>query len=264
VAPGARRGVRAARGDRSDIDPNDIVQGNLGDCWVLASLAAIAAINPRVIRSMIQPLGPGRWRVRLFQHDPLYADSGPGLRRGQIYWRSAMQTPREHPWTTEITDSFPTDAVRGGDTAAGGGSELWVRIIERAYARMRGGYATISGGGVAGNPLASFTGYLCDLWGTAGNSPETAFRRLEQAWSYGRPQVCGTPPSFAAGHQRTVAAAHHAFAPHAYAVVGVNPRARTVDLHNPHGDNHLYGLDMATFLTLFQDVYATRQGLDTL
>ena len=33
-----------------EVEAEDIGQGNLGDCWLLASLASIAELHPRLIR----------------------------------------------------------------------------------------------------------------------------------------------------------------------------------------------------------------------
>lgn len=40
-------------GDASDIDPYDVEQGNLGDCYFLSACAAVARANPELIRRLI-------------------------------------------------------------------------------------------------------------------------------------------------------------------------------------------------------------------
>src|SRR5690606_36561200 len=50
-------------GDSNDIDPNDVSQGQLGDCYFIASLAAIARQNPDLIREMIRDNGDGTYTI---------------------------------------------------------------------------------------------------------------------------------------------------------------------------------------------------------
>jgi Ca2+-binding RTX toxin-like protein len=45
----------------------DVVQGQLGDCWWLSTLAAVAQAKPDVIRRSISDLGDGSFAVRLYQ-----------------------------------------------------------------------------------------------------------------------------------------------------------------------------------------------------
>lgn len=51
------------------IEPNDLIQGNIGDCWLLASLACLAEF-PAAIKKRISPGQiPGSYRVTLFDFD---------------------------------------------------------------------------------------------------------------------------------------------------------------------------------------------------
>ena len=44
----------------------DIAQGNVGDCWFLASLAETAARDPKLIQNMFISNGNGTWTVRFY------------------------------------------------------------------------------------------------------------------------------------------------------------------------------------------------------
>lgn len=103
---------------------NDILQGNLGDCYFLAALAGIAQSDPGLVLQAVTALGDGTYAVRLY--------SGSSER----YYRLDAQLP--------ASGGLPAFA---GLTRNGG--ELWVALIEKAFAQFRSGsnsYASIEGG----------------------------------------------------------------------------------------------------------------------
>jgi len=61
-------------GDVGDIDANDVKQGQLGDCNLLAPAAAIARANPEAIRKLISPNGDGSYNVTLYYKDHFWSD----------------------------------------------------------------------------------------------------------------------------------------------------------------------------------------------
>jgi hypothetical protein len=104
---------------------NDVVQGNLGDCYYLASLAAIARTDPNQIRQDIVQLSDGSYMVRL--------DTGVS----NVY---------------EHIDSLLPASAGGGLVYAqlGQGNSTWVAVMEKAFAVFRNGansYANIGTGG---------------------------------------------------------------------------------------------------------------------
>jgi hypothetical protein len=257
-------------GDRDAVDPNDVRQEMFGDCAVMASLAAVAAVDPAAIRRLIHERPDGSYDVTLHQAPLLYdRDSA-----GRIYLEHAFG--RFQDWRTNVTPDFPDNVAQStGDSGPGGAEELWVLLLERAYARMRGGYERINGG-LAANALAAITGRFVRLWepndppavipANTGRAPidETAvslrasdaevFAPFAQAWAQRKATVCATPQCFAAD---TCVRARWfgAVADHAYALVGVNPIQQTIDLRNPWGGRHLLGLPVAAVRELFAGVY---------
>lgn len=111
----------------SRIHPNDVMQGQVGDCWLLAGIAAIAEFPDR-IRGLFREseLSPtGEYHVRIFDHILrrwcwiTVDDYFPFVRRGQ-QWKVLGAQPQD--------------------------SELWVMLLEKACAKWFGSYAKMNGG----------------------------------------------------------------------------------------------------------------------
>jgi len=103
----------------------DIVQGNLGDCYYVASLSAIAQTDPNQIRQDIVQLSDGTYLVRMDNNG---------------------QTVYEH-----IDGELPANS--GGHLVyaqLGAGNSTWVALLEKAFAIFRNGdnsYANVGTGG---------------------------------------------------------------------------------------------------------------------
>lgn len=105
---------------------NDIRQGNVGDCYFLASLASLADTDPGVIRQMIAPMGDGTYAVRFY--------SGTQA----VYVR--------------VDGWLPASGGSPGYAKLTPENELWVALAEKAYAQFRGGsnaYSALTGGWMA-------------------------------------------------------------------------------------------------------------------
>ena len=103
---------------------NDIIQGSLGDCYYLASLAGMAQQDAGLVRQMIAPLGDGTYAVRFYRngHEVYYRIDGdlPTNSQGRLVY--ARLTPQ---------------------------GETWVALMEKAYAHFRyneNSYDSIVGG----------------------------------------------------------------------------------------------------------------------
>jgi hypothetical protein len=111
---------------------NDVFQGSVGDCYLMASLSAIAKANPEVIRRMVVDLGDGSYAVRFY-------------RNGQ-------------PQYVRVDADLWYDPLSGKPIYAKLGQEgsLWVPIVEKAYAfwrMLKGSYPSIAGGNASGTPV---------------------------------------------------------------------------------------------------------------
>jgi Calpain family cysteine protease/RTX calcium-binding nonapeptide repeat (4 copies) len=102
---------------------DDIFQGNVGDCYFMARLSAIAMQEPEYIRKLVAPLGDGSYAVRFYrngQPDYVRVDSDFWAHDGALLY------------------------AREGQEGA-----IWVPVVEKAFAiarRDQGSYESISGG----------------------------------------------------------------------------------------------------------------------
>lgn len=124
--------------DGTDVHPNDVSQGQLGDCYLLASLAAVAGKNPDLIKDMIQENPDGTYTVTFNKKNSPFAIRKPAQEEVQITVKP------EFP-ATKDDDNLDWAFADPGDIE-GENSEFWVMLIEKAYAKWQGGYHNIEGG----------------------------------------------------------------------------------------------------------------------
>ena len=104
------------------IEPNDIIQGALGDCWFMSALASLAERPALVERLFItKEVNPqGVYRVKL-------------CKNGE--------------WVVvTIDDYFPCYPDGGPIFSRAQGNELWVMLLEKAYAKLHSNYLLLRGG----------------------------------------------------------------------------------------------------------------------
>ena len=124
--------------------PADVKQGSIGDCYLLAALAAVAKSKPSVIENMIKDNGDGTFDVSVYEDVAWF---GKDLEKKTIKVTNTFQ----------LNDKGePLYAKRA--TGLDGKPALWVMLIEKAYAQLHGGYQDIGGGGEGGDALEAITG----------------------------------------------------------------------------------------------------------
>lgn len=124
---------------QDDPFPTDISQGGLGNCWFCGSLAAVAE-KPQLIR-------------RLFV-DP-FSEVG-NLSPKSVYVIRVCDGGR---WCYEIIDGLlPCNRNRMLAFSGARRNQLWVPLLEKAYAKLRGCYEAIEGG-TPSEGLRLFTGW---------------------------------------------------------------------------------------------------------
>ena len=123
---------------KGGIDPNDIKQGMLGDCYYVAALATLAEWEKRVKKIYVstkvnqaQVFGVNLYKDGIFQtvwvdnYFPVFNEAVDSVRKANGEELGKVGEPL---------------------FAAAYGNELWVAVAEKAYAKAHGGYVIIAGG----------------------------------------------------------------------------------------------------------------------
>jgi hypothetical protein len=199
------------RGDANSVAMNDINQGQTGDCWMMASLAALASKDPEAIKRMIQDNGDGTYTVTFKQ---------------KVF---PFETYVDKKVT--VAGVFPNSLSQPGDKNGKGVGEIWPQVIEKAYAKLKGGYDKIEGGSpaefleaITGRPATKHIPMLFDY----------SFETLENDFNSGKNIVFGTFD--------TISGKYGLVPDHAYALNRVYTDPTTgrqmVELYNPWGNTH--------------------------
>lgn len=129
------RSMRPGRWKLFDgIDPRDLLQGKIGNCWLIAALAALAEFPKEVERLFLRDgmkEGDGRYVVRLFDHN-----QGRNI---EVTVDEYMPCHPRRWWDIEAKTCF----------ADPNGNEVWCLVIEKAMAKVFGSYGELEGGTAA-------------------------------------------------------------------------------------------------------------------
>lgn len=163
---------------------NDIVQGQIGDCFFLSVLSSVAKIDPNRIRQSILDMGDGTYVVQLSR----------GSTASFVH----------------VDGELPVNGYGVLDYAGlGAGGSTWVALMEKAFAAFRGtsvSYAAIDGGWMSD----AYTALGCSSTSFYGGTGATdLLAKVETALAagksvtYGTNQVTDGAPLIA-GHAYTV------------------------------------------------------------
>jgi hypothetical protein len=246
---------RAAQGgmvfgrDEFGLDPSRVEQRFIGDCYLMAAMAAVARANPDAIRKLIKPAGPGKYAVSLYEHRWLLAD----------------------PVHTEIVDTTVPVGEDGkplygtGELTIKGDTEadrpLWPLLIEKAYAQWKGGYNQMGHGGYASEALEALTGHEAGEKKTSSYSAGEIGQIMEKEIKEGKALEASTgdmPPDItplgtkgnAGEHEGRVGKNKVVFG-HAYAIENVETAVGSIDLQNPWGHDHIEDMSLGDFKHCF-------------
>lgn len=116
------QGIRPADVFYEDIEPNDIKQGSLGNCWFMCALASLAE-RPKLVENLFitkEKNKEGVYRIKF-------------CKNGE--WVEVT-----------IDDLIPCYPFGGPLFSKAHGNEMWVMLIEKAYSKLHGNYFTLRGG----------------------------------------------------------------------------------------------------------------------
>lgn len=233
-------------GDAGEISPNDVEQGQLGDCWLLAGLMAVAKTNPDAIRNMIKPAGAGKWTVTF--HFPT---SVLGVHTG--YEKESVTVDARVP--VVAAGGKPLFANVGD--VAGGKKELWVLLVEKAYAKTRGKYADITGSNAPADhqSMEMITGKRDRTLAPTDQSEDELLATLQLALTQKQGVQLWTIKK---DHDKAPLADSHTpriVTNHGYVLDGVDKANRTVDILNPWGSEYtIRGLGIDKVRKFFREI----------
>jgi hypothetical protein len=122
-------------------DVSDVSQGYIGDCYLMAGMGAVAAARPDLIQKMISYDEKTKLYTVTFKEKQGGGKFSDVKITVDAYLPVRSNTPQYAQ--TELTD--PKDQA------------IWPAIIEKAYAKWKGGYQAIVGG-VSGYAMEAMTG----------------------------------------------------------------------------------------------------------
>lgn len=203
---------------RDGISSEDICQGMVGNCWFLASCAAIARSKTRM--KLVIP--PGQRFIR----EPGYA----GVFHFR-FWRFG-------DWVDVVVDDkLP---VLGGKLCFGRSSDMneyWLPLLEKAYAKLNGSYKALEGGKTS-DALEDLTGGMAVVYDLGDKTPSNLRRILSKALRNGTFVCAGITGS--GGEQvdtHTGLISSHAYSVLKFAKVSLHHGRRDylVKMRNPWG-----------------------------
>jgi hypothetical protein len=223
-------------GDATDIQIDDVQQGSLGDCYFLAILAAIARTRPDYIRNMVRDNEDGTYTVT-FQTATGWLGSMGILTDQEVivdnqFWTDAGGTPTY---------------AKSRDTGTSG-PELWVMLIEKAYAKLKGGYGNIAGGTLTGDPWETVTGEGSGSVALSGLEDSELEEQTNEHFAEDNLPVVFWSKSDATLND--INDPNGVVPDHEYALNGYS--GGSYDLYNPWGRRHLNGKDTAFVKEHFQ------------
>jgi len=227
-------------GDAHKIDPNDVDQNQLGDCFLMSAIAAVARANPAAIERLIKDNGDGTYDVTV------YVDKG--------WFRKDLQ-----PTTVKVTPVFPYNAkgmpaYAGAGDAGVKGPELWVMLIEKAWAIAKGGYDELDEGGFGAKAMEGLTGQTSAKHDTDDFTEAELAVKLANALKDKRAITTSTPGSKKSMDKYGIVGDHE------YSVIAVDVAAMEIRLQNPWGTSYELKLPMSVYRSLFEDFSINAAG----
>lgn len=193
--------------------PRTTLQGQLGDCWLVAACDAIALANPDHLRDIIKDNKNGTFTVTFqrFDHDVGRYVAEPVTVSDQVYMRG--------------------DKPLYGSSSTG---DCWFPILEKAYAQWKGGYDGVR----SGYPFEAFEAIL----GAAGRHFDCDATPADAIWLALKKRAAAREAMVCWSRVETPAlsfANSGLASDHAYSVLGVEERGgeRLIKLRNPWGSN---------------------------
>ena len=196
------------------IEFNDVQQGSLGDCYFLSSITALAEF-PYLIREKFRTV---QFNKAGYYELILFIDGE---------WQIVF-----------LDDYFPYDPkLRDFAYAKPHNNELWAILLEKAWAKVNGGFSNIIGG-IVSEPISALTGFPTDYIKHEEIDPDDLYVKIEIA------DKEGTIMSSASKREDRIEK-KGLVQGHAYTLIGAKQwkerKIRLLQLRNPWGEQEWKG-----------------------
>jgi hypothetical protein len=227
--------------------PEDVAQGQIGNCYFPAAMGAIARVNPEAITRLIKDNGDGTYTVTFKQRDwatgrfkdvPVKVDGDLYVRSfgGPLYGRS-----------TNSNDARQM--------------ELWYPLVEKAYAQWKGSYDDIGNGGLVNDVFEACLGQNAEYMALSWSNETRVFDTIKRAIDAKKPVGAGTFGSDEASRYTNTGV----YADHAYSILGyeVQGADKLIILRNPWAESEprnngpndgIFKLKVSEFMKLYQSL----------
>lgn len=247
----------------------DINQGDVGDCYLLAAAGAITVQDPELIEATFTDNGDGTFTVRFFKDgkaEYVTVDRGLPVRDGGRTDADRLVFASEGKAVFTESERRALLLTRNHP----GAFELWVPLLEKAYAQLNESGWTDQDG------TNSYTGVNASTTGLGGGAGDVAMRHLAGVsttfhtfWFTTFGELKG---AFDAGKAMTFATGEGlpvicpVVGPHEYIVTGYDATQQTIRLRNPWGEAsqvkdasgvviHTYPLELELTVGNLQDLF---------
>jgi hypothetical protein len=206
--------------DKAGADPDDAVQGNIGNCFVPSAAGALAATDDQLFHDVVEKRADGTYDVKFRVWDD---------RRG----RYAVK--RENVDADLFVRTFggplygADDGVRTPKKM-----ELWYAVFEKGYAQLCGGYNVLGKGGSSADVFSAVLGR--DPFEQDFKKPDDLWDALVQKHDKKLPISLGTYGDRAAPRYANTGV----YTDHSYSVLDVKKKSdgtRWVRVRNPWGES---------------------------
>jgi len=222
------------------VDPNDIIQGGLGDCYFLSALSILAEHPKRMEKIFATPeIDSGVFAANLFLD---------GI-----------------PTIVAVDDHIPCLSEKGTPAfSKNNGKEVWVMMMEKVYAKCYGGYEKIEGGCV-GDALSDMTGAPYQIFktqGTAATPPEELWKILLDAENNKYLLAASVPDTPEVDLEKLLGLVEG----HAYGILDVRSAQghKLIKIRNPWGDSMEWNGDFSDNSNLWTESLKKEVGFQKL
>lgn len=193
----------------------DIDQGGLADCYLMAALGAIVNTQPEKIFNMIADHGDDSYTVTF---------------KGIGFFTSSEQ---------KVTADFPV----GKHADVGKRKAIWPLVIEKAYAQEKGGYDKIGQGGYPGTVVDDLLNVSASTFNPQEETADYIMGKVVKAKKEKWPMTIYSPKKEKASAEKkqVIDSTPGLYYWHAYTIIDVDAKGNRIKLFNPWGRDHPNG-----------------------